>query len=1117
MEYKFDELVKIIGSSGLFDEKFYLRRYREVRIFEDSPLEHYCKIGILEDFKPNAYFDPHWYREHYEDVSQSGIYPFVHYILFGKKEGRIPSKPDKKFRVSKEEKSFVAAPDSTETQSVKQNEISFKNLIHSFDIEAYLEANPDLKKLYDNANRDSFIKEHLYAVGLDEIKDGKRKFHHEFEVFDDELYKSEFPKVKDAVDNGDFSTAFQHFVLHGYFEIISGDREWPGKRESLLEKLLSDFEEKPFYETNPDIKDAIDKGAFRSLKHYMRFIGLKDMERGARRFHSDFEAFDEKSYLGRFDDVAEVLESGLNFSAFDHFCDTGYRDIIEGRRYWPRKKIFFSIDERSHSNKNSIDYEELFDRDYYLSIYRDVRESKLDPLAHYINSGWKEGRDPHPLFQTNVYLDTEKGLKEKLIELKSNPLEHYLYFGDYEKRKIFYDELLHTFKSYSCSTETVIFKNKIKSKTKMKAAAFIHVYYPDIGVYLIDECLDNGLDIYISFIEGTDYQPLIKKYGDKIKYKVFENRGRDIAPFVLGFREEIEQYEFALHLHTKKSLHYGKERRDWLEYSLESLLGNIETVEEIFAEDEQVSIVFPEPPDFIKDLMNWGYNFNKVYKLMQMLGRKIDKFCKFDFPAGSMFWFRVRDLMPIFNLNLSLYHFEREDSQVDGTLAHAIERLFGIYILDIGKKLLPLRYEKSEIFSFEEKRLQKSDLIVTKNAKSEIEYSFTYSKFYPELHPITFCASENIRYRLNILVPTINQEHIFGGIATAMEFFFTLAKKLDWEMRILTTDSKTDLFTMKNYRDFSNYTLDYLCEEDGASVVSLVPRELGDLPVRKNDIFIATAWWSAWHLKYIERFQYKRYASKKSHIYFIQDYEPHFYGWSSKYQLAYSTYFNEWISIYNTELLYDYFKGKSLISGDSYILKPVLNRKISKSLKRFSGIRKEKIVLVYGRPFAIRNCNEIILEAISIFRRYTDTEKEWKIISLGEKYDHPLLEELDIEVLGKVTLEEYAELLAKSFIGVSLMISPHPSYPPYEMLASDLYTFTSVYENKNRDSFSLDKLTVDYPNAPTIADFLKDKTSIYCDDIRYDSEKIDEISFGEGLEMEELTDIVSKKPTWSDR
>jgi hypothetical protein len=38
-----------------------------------------------------------------------------------------------------------------------------------------------------------------------------------------------------------------------------------------------------------------------------------------------------------------------------------------------------------------------FDVSYYLSEYPDVKNSNLDPIKHFVTSGWTEGRRPHYL------------------------------------------------------------------------------------------------------------------------------------------------------------------------------------------------------------------------------------------------------------------------------------------------------------------------------------------------------------------------------------------------------------------------------------------------------------------------------------------------------------------------------------------------------------------------------------------------------------------------------------------------------------------------------------------------------------------------------------------------
>ena len=78
----------IIKKSGLFDERYYLKSYPDVRLGDIDPIIHYIKYGAREGRNPNPYFDTTFYLNRYEDVAKSKINPLLHYIMYGAKEGR---------------------------------------------------------------------------------------------------------------------------------------------------------------------------------------------------------------------------------------------------------------------------------------------------------------------------------------------------------------------------------------------------------------------------------------------------------------------------------------------------------------------------------------------------------------------------------------------------------------------------------------------------------------------------------------------------------------------------------------------------------------------------------------------------------------------------------------------------------------------------------------------------------------------------------------------------------------------------------------------------------------------------------------------------------------------
>lgn len=63
---------------------------------------------------------------------------------------------------------------------------------------------------------------------------------------------------------------------------------------------------------------------------------------------------------------------------------------------------------------------------------------------------------------------------------------------------------------------------------------------------------------------------------------------------------------------------------------------------------------------------------------------------KTSFPAGSMFWFRKDALDPLASNLLDEEEFELEAGQLDGTLAHSVERVTGAVANAQGFKVVDI-------------------------------------------------------------------------------------------------------------------------------------------------------------------------------------------------------------------------------------------------------------------------------------------------------------------------------------------------------------------------------------------------------------------------------------------
>jgi hypothetical protein len=70
-----------------------------------------------------------------------------------------------------------------------------------------------------------------------------------------------------------------------------------------------------------------------------------------------------------------------------------------------------------------------FDAEWYLNNYPDVAEAGVAPLLHYVDTGWREARNPSAVFDTAYYIVTNRDRQEDEC-----PLVHYVLYGAHEGR-----------------------------------------------------------------------------------------------------------------------------------------------------------------------------------------------------------------------------------------------------------------------------------------------------------------------------------------------------------------------------------------------------------------------------------------------------------------------------------------------------------------------------------------------------------------------------------------------------------------------------------------------------------------------------------------------------------
>ena len=81
--------------------------------------------------------------------------------------------------------------------------------------------------------------------------------------------------------------------------------------------------------------------------------------------------------------------------------------------------------------------------------------------------------------------------------------------------------------------------------------------------------------------------------------------------------------------------------------------------------------------------------------------------------------------------------------------------------------------------------------------------------------------------------------------------------------------------------------------------------------------------------------------------------------------------------------------------------------------------------------------------------------------------------------VGKLEIEAYGSLLRESALGVSLMVSPHPSYPPLDMAHLGLRVVTNTFGPKDLSSWHENIVSAAAMTAGAIAEAIASQAAAF--------------------------------------
>ncbi len=321
----------------------------------------------------------------------------------------------------------------------------------------------------------------------------------------------------------------------------------------------------------------------------------------------------------------------------------------------------------------------------------------------------------------------------------------------------------------------------------------------------------------------------------------------------------------------------------------------------------------------------------------------------------------------------------------------------------------------------------------------------------PWFSPVNFGVRADLadHPRLNVLLPGMGVRHLTGGPNTAIQLAYRLAA-IGQPVRFIATDAALDDDTSALWAHMATIS-DVGRRLANVEVVDGSNRYRG-VEIGENDLFMATAWWTAQSVKAALPL-----VRQQRFLYLIQDFEPLFFASSSQYALALETYGLDHVPIINSRFLLDHLAHEQVgrfadpdFVDSAIVFEPTVDRTLFRPTVPTSARHKRRL-LFYARPQnGLRNLFELGTAAIQMaIQQEVLDEDEWEFCGMGDPFEPVAVGPRSVlRPLPWRNFNGYAEQMRESDILLSLMLAPHPSYPPLEMAACGGIAVTTEFGPK---------------------------------------------------------------------
>jgi hypothetical protein len=309
---------------------------------------------------------------------------------------------------------------------------------------------------------------------------------------------------------------------------------------------------------------------------------------------------------------------------------------------------------------------------------------------------------------------------------------------------------------------------------------------------------------------------------------------------------------------------------------------------------------------------------------------------------------------------------------------------------------------------------------------------------HPDLRPLRTIPGPDVP-RINLVTDSVGADSLFGGVATAILLASLWADRTGRRLRIVTRHSAPDAAGLDGL--FRTVGI----RPERQPELAFIPTSPGDyLETGDEDLFLTTSWWTTTSVL--------RSVPAQRVVYILQEDERCFYPIGSQ-SLAATEAMNhpDLRVVVNTEQLRQHLiatgvpnlatTGTSFEPSFAAFLRP----------DRLLGTGRQRNLFFYARPHNPRNLFDMGVAALDAAIEQGHLPRErWRIHFVGRGVPPVDFSDGSRPVLhDALGWSEYRELLGRIDVGLSLMASPHPSYPPMDLAASGSVVVTNRWPGKS--------------------------------------------------------------------